>query len=181
MKFQNEVIKWKVGYNVEGAESSKYVSFLKSRKTWWRHQMETISALLALCEGNPPPTVTGQWRGLDIFIDLRLNKRLGKQSKCRRKRRCFETQSRSLWRHSNVRSQKAPYIVSSRVDCEVKFLTTLYLSRYCYLNYLFLLNRVITSLSRNHVVITRLMPNARMRSEKCDMFVSKYLLNRRSS
>ena len=22
--------------------------------TWWRHQMETFSALLALCEGNPP-------------------------------------------------------------------------------------------------------------------------------
>ena len=34
---------------------------------WWRHQMETFSASLALCEGNPP--VTGgspnkiQWRG----------------------------------------------------------------------------------------------------------------------
>ena len=24
--------------------------------TWWRHQMETISALLALCEGNSPAT-----------------------------------------------------------------------------------------------------------------------------
>ena len=24
--------------------------------TWWRHQMETFSALLALCEGNPPVT-----------------------------------------------------------------------------------------------------------------------------
>ena len=24
--------------------------------TWWRHQMETFSALLALCEGNPPGT-----------------------------------------------------------------------------------------------------------------------------
>ena len=24
-----------------------------SRNTWWRHQMETFSALLALCEGNP--------------------------------------------------------------------------------------------------------------------------------
>ena len=29
--------------------------------TWWRHQMETFSALLAFCTGNSP--VTGQWRG----------------------------------------------------------------------------------------------------------------------
>ena len=28
----------------------------KINLTWWRHQMETISALLALCEGNPPVT-----------------------------------------------------------------------------------------------------------------------------
>ena len=55
---------------------------------WWRHQMETFSALLALCEGNPP--VTG-----DISFDLRLNKRLSKQSI----HRWFETPSSSLWRH----------------------------------------------------------------------------------
>ena len=34
---------------------------------WWRHQMETFSALLALCEGDPPTTGgsahKGQWRG----------------------------------------------------------------------------------------------------------------------
>ena len=35
---------------------------------WWRHQMETYSALLAICEGIPPVTVgfrshKGQWRG----------------------------------------------------------------------------------------------------------------------
>ena len=50
-----------------------------------RHQMETFSALLALCERNSP--VTGEFpaqrpvtRSLDIFFDLRLNKRLSKQS-----------------------------------------------------------------------------------------------------
>ena len=50
--------------------------------TWWHHQMETFSALLALCP------VTGQFpsqravtRSLDVFFDLRLNKRLSKQSK----------------------------------------------------------------------------------------------------
>ena len=37
--------------------------------TWWRHQMETFSALLALCEGNPPVDSThkGQWRGALMF------------------------------------------------------------------------------------------------------------------
>ena len=41
--------------------------------TWWRHQMETFSALLALCEGNPP--VTGGFpsqkpvtRSFDVFL-----------------------------------------------------------------------------------------------------------------
>ena len=47
--------------------------------TWWRHQMETFSALLALCVGNSP--VTGEFsaqrpvtRNFDIFFDLGLNK-----------------------------------------------------------------------------------------------------------
>ena len=57
--------------------------------SWWRHQMETFSALLALCAGNSPVT-----RSLDIFFDLRLNKRLSKQSR----RWWFETTSRSLLR-----------------------------------------------------------------------------------
>ena len=71
--------------------------------TWWRHQMETFSALLALCAGNSP--VTGEFpsqrsvtRNFDVFFDLRLNKRLNKQSRgwwC-------ETLSRSLWRHPSV-------------------------------------------------------------------------------
>ena len=52
---------------------------------WWRHQMETFSALLALCVGNSP--VTGEFpsqrpvtRSFDVFFALRLNKRLSKQS-----------------------------------------------------------------------------------------------------
>ena len=47
--------------------------------TWWRHQMETFAALLALCGGNSP--VTGEFpsqrpvtRSFDVFFDLRLNK-----------------------------------------------------------------------------------------------------------
>ena len=38
---------------------------------WWRHQMETFSALLAICAGNSPVPVNspqkGQWRGALIF------------------------------------------------------------------------------------------------------------------
>ena len=52
---------------------------------WWRHQMETFSALLALCAGNS--SVSGEFpsqrpvtRSFDVFFDLRLNKRLSKQS-----------------------------------------------------------------------------------------------------
>ena len=69
---------------------------------WWSHQMETFSALLALCEGNLP--VTGEFlsqrpvtRSFDVLFDLRLNKRLSKQSWCW----WFETPSRPLWRQCN--------------------------------------------------------------------------------
>ena len=74
----------------------------KSGVAWTRHDMETFSALLALCAGNS--SVTGEFpsqgpvtRSLDIFFDQRLNKRLSKQSWGR----CFETPSRSIWRHCN--------------------------------------------------------------------------------
>ena len=66
---------------------------------WWRHQMETFSALLALC------VVTGEFpsqrpvtRSFAIFFHLPLNKRLSKQSWGW----WFETPWRSLWRHCNV-------------------------------------------------------------------------------
>ena len=46
-------------------------------KTWWRYQMETFSALLALCTENSP--VTGEFpaqrpvtQSFDVFFDLRL-------------------------------------------------------------------------------------------------------------
>ena len=71
--------------------------------TWWRHQMETFSALLTICAGNSPVTVEFPSqrpvkRGFDVFFDLRLNKRFGKHSWGW----WFETQSRSFWRHCNV-------------------------------------------------------------------------------
>ena len=70
--------------------------------SWWRHQMETFSALLAICAGNSPvpgefPTQRPVTRSFDVFCDLCLNKQLRKQSRGW----CFETLSCSLWRHCN--------------------------------------------------------------------------------
>ena len=71
--------------------------------TWWRHQMETFSALLVICAGNSP--VTGEFpakrpvtRSFELFFDLSLNKRLSKQSWGW----WFETPSCPLWCHCNV-------------------------------------------------------------------------------
>ena len=52
--------------------------------TWWRHQMEAFSALLAICAGNLPvpgefPTQRPVSRSFDIYFDLHPNKRLSKQ------------------------------------------------------------------------------------------------------
>ena len=56
-----------------------------SQWSWWRHQMETFSPLLAICAGNSP--VPGEFppqrpgtRSFDVFFDLCRNKRLSKQS-----------------------------------------------------------------------------------------------------
>ena len=69
-------------------------------RTWWRHQMETFSALLAIYAGNSPvpgefPAQRPVTRSFDVFFDLHLNKRLSKQSWGW----WFETLSRPLWRH----------------------------------------------------------------------------------
>ena len=70
--------------------------------TWWRHQMETFSALLAICAGNSP--VSGEFpaqrpvtRSFDFSFDLCPNKRLSKQSWGW----WFETPTGALWRHSD--------------------------------------------------------------------------------
>ena len=58
--------------------------WLLGMTSWWRHQMETFSALLAICAGNSPvagefPTQRPVTWSFDVFFDLRLNKRLSKQ------------------------------------------------------------------------------------------------------
>ena len=72
--------------------------------TWWCHETETFSALLALCAGNS--AVTGEFFSqrpvtwsFGVFFDLTLNKWLTKQFICR----WFEMPSCSLWRHCNER------------------------------------------------------------------------------
>ena len=75
----------------------------RNTSSWWRHQMETFSALLAIYAGNSP--VSGEFpaqrpatRCFDVFFDQRPNKRLSKQSWSW----WFETHSPPLWRHSNA-------------------------------------------------------------------------------
>ena len=70
--------------------------------SWWRHQMEAFSASLAFVRGihRSPVNSPGKGqRGFDAFFDLRMNKRLSKQSWGW----WFETQSRPLWRHCNAK------------------------------------------------------------------------------
>ena len=54
-------------------------------KSWRRHQMGAFSTFLALCAGNSPvtsefPAQRPVTRSFDVFYDLRLYKRLSKQS-----------------------------------------------------------------------------------------------------
>ena len=90
--------------------------------TWWRHQMETFSALLAICAGNSPvpgeiPTQRPVTRSFDVFFDLRLNKRLRKQSWGW----WFETLSRPLCRHRNVDNFSVPHHSMNRVRNVLSF------------------------------------------------------------
>ena len=77
-------------------------AMLKMKSAWWRHQMETFSALLAICAENSPvpgefPAQRPVTRSFDVLFDPHPNKRLGKQSWGW----WSETPSSSLWRHRN--------------------------------------------------------------------------------
>ena len=93
-----------IGQEVWGAAGLVCLSFQNTSmgpwRAWWRHQMETFSALLVICAGNSPvpgefPAQRPVTRSFDVFFDLRLNKRLSKQSWGW----WFETLSPPLWRH----------------------------------------------------------------------------------
>ena len=74
-----------------------------TKEPWWRHQMETFSALQAFVRGfHRSPVNTphkGQWRGaLMLSLICALKKWLSKQSWGW----WFEMPTRSLWRHCNA-------------------------------------------------------------------------------
>ena len=95
---------------------------------WWRHQMETFYALLAICAGNSQRPVT---RSFDVFFDLRLNKRLSEQSWGW----WFETLSCPLWRHCNgEQMEKSQYFMEYTVPitlcvCEIYAYIYIYIIR----------------------------------------------------
>ena len=73
------------GFDATQSQHQRLVSLHSPAWTWWRNQIGTLSALLALCAGNSP--VTGEvpsqrplTQSFDVFIDRCLNKRLIKQS-----------------------------------------------------------------------------------------------------
>ena len=66
----------------------QHISYRLHHESRWPHQMETLSALLALCEANLS-VIGGFWSQrtshaeFDVFFDVRLNKRLHKLLSCR--------------------------------------------------------------------------------------------------
>ena len=57
-------------------------------RQWWRHELETLSGLLAICEVNPLVTVSFRHRGsimasFDVFLYVNPNRLLTKHSVCR--------------------------------------------------------------------------------------------------
>ena len=91
------------------------MEYFVAQTPWWRHQMETFSALLAIRAGNSPvpgefPAQRPVTRSFDVFFDLRLNKQLSKQWWGW----WFETPSCPLWRHRNVLSNFHDFHTSIR-------------------------------------------------------------------
>ena len=100
---------WHCPWLLHKIDLEKLRSDIKWPNTWWRHQMETFSALLAICEFPSQRPVT---RSFDVFFDLRLNKRLSKRSWGW----WFETLSHPLWRHCNVSEMSGPICMERKGD-----------------------------------------------------------------
>ena len=91
--------------------------------SWWRHQMETFSVLLALCAGKWPvpgefPAQRPVTRCFDNFLDMSLNKRLRKQSWGW----WFETQTHPLWCHCKMSMWCSPVLLCSPLGKTHRFL-----------------------------------------------------------
>ena len=81
--------------------------------------IKIFSALLSLCEGNPPvtdgfPSQRPVTWSFDVFFHLHPNKRLNNQSRCR----WFEWPLCSLWRHCDVHLYKDSDIITRSVQTE---------------------------------------------------------------
>ena len=88
---------------LQAREIANHIASYVVKEPWWRHQMETFSALLALCAGPRwIPRAKASDANFDVFFDLRPNKRLSKQSWGW----WFETPSHPLWRHLNAMAFK---------------------------------------------------------------------------
>ena len=91
---------------------------------WWRHQMETFSALLALCAENSSVPVNsphkGQWRGTLMFSLI------------------------CAWINNWVNNRKARYLRRNRTHYDVTVMWTSSWSSLAISNYLLLLSMYIT-------------------------------------
>ena len=100
--------------------SPHYWPFVKEiSHSWWRHQMEAVSALLAICAGNSPvsgefPTQRPVTQSFDVFFILRLNKQLSKQWWGW----WFETPWGPLWHHCNVDTKR--FLCHHVIMCSLK-------------------------------------------------------------
>ena len=96
--------------------------------TWWRHQMETFSALLALCAGNSPVPVNsphkGQWRGALMFtlICARINNWVNNREAgdLRRHRGHYDFNVMISYKHRSVMSAYMPYHPQADTDPQIK-------------------------------------------------------------
>ena len=106
---------------------SEILWYSSESKSWWHHQMEIFSALLAFCAGKSP--VTGEFptqrpvtQSFDVFFDLRLSKWLSKQLR----RWWFKMPSHPLWRHYNVIvNTQATILYTELKDCTYYLLSLL--------------------------------------------------------
>ena len=91
------LIRYEINQTLIFVVATRYIICAVSYVSWWRHLMETFSALLVLCEAVDSPLTKASDAELWFFFDRRLNKWLGTQSR----RRLFETPLCSC-RHCNV-------------------------------------------------------------------------------
>ena len=99
------------------ARTARCQPFTALSVSWWHHQMEIFSVLLAICAGNSP--VTGEFpaqrpvtRSFHVFFDLCLNKQFCKQLRGW----WFERPSYPLWRHYDVKLNWVPSVIVSKIN-----------------------------------------------------------------